>query len=81
MKAVITRAKPDASFQKSFEDRPVKGWVLLVEDRLIGVYPTQTDAVEQAAYIAQMKMISTGRDFQITIDCRQTDNSLTMVAK
>ena len=65
MQVLIKRATPDAAFQKSLANAPVKGWVVFINSSSRGVYPTQAEAQAQA--ILKTEEVT---DLDITIDCR-----------
>ena len=65
MQVLIKRATPDAAFQKSLANAPVKGWGVFINSSFSGVYPTQAEAQAQA--ILKTEEVT---DLDITIDCR-----------
>ena len=65
---IISRAQPNAAYQKGFHYGPLTGWAIHINGEFRGISPTQPEAVDKAL------TLNSDPDPQVTIDSRSEFN-------
>ena len=65
---IISRAQPNAAYQKGFHYGPLTGWAIHIDGQFRGISPTQPEAVDKAL------TLTSDPDPQVTIDSRSEFN-------
>lgn len=68
---IISRAQPNAAYQKGFHYGPLTGWAIHIDGEFRGISPTQPEAVDKAL------TLTPDLDPRVTIDCRSEANRVT----